>query len=259
MRTYDQIGVGYSRHRRPDQRLVDAIVAQLGLYPGATVADIGAGSGNYSVALADRGFRMKAVEPSNVMRRQAPHHPGVQWFPGVAQAVPLESGSVAGVVCILAFHHFCSARQAALEMIRISSGPIVTFTYDPRAAENFWLKDYFPEIFTGASSIFPPLGQVCELFDDAGLSSTTDVFNLPHDLQDMFLAAAWRRPHLYLDPEVRSCMSAFALADGNWVQSRIQRLQADLASGAWHERYGSLLGTQEYDAGYRFVCARRAT
>ena len=33
---------------------------------------------------------------------------------------------------------------------------------------------------------------------------------LPHDLTDMFFAAGWRRPEIYLNPEVRAGISALA-------------------------------------------------
>lgn len=51
--------------------------------PGAWVADIGAGSGRDADALAGRGYRVAAVEPSAAMRRHAglmDARKGVRWF-----------------------------------------------------------------------------------------------------------------------------------------------------------------------------------
>ncbi len=51
--------------------------------PGAWVADIGAGSGRDAEALAERGYRVAAVEPSAAMRRHAgltDARKGVRWF-----------------------------------------------------------------------------------------------------------------------------------------------------------------------------------
>src|SRR2546422_2256027 len=107
-------------------------------------------------------------------------------------------------------HHFESLERAAREMVRISSGPFVLFTLDPRVAEFFWLSDYFPEIFADAYRLFPALASVQNQFAAAGRSSRVIPFPLPHDLQDCFLAAPWRRPHLYLDADVRGGMSGFA-------------------------------------------------
>src|SRR5262245_25113579 len=86
---YDRIGLGYAKHRHADPRLVDAIIRLLDLPKGSAIADVGAGSGNYGRALADRGFTVKAVEPSKVMREQAAVHAGVEWLPGVAESLPL--------------------------------------------------------------------------------------------------------------------------------------------------------------------------
>jgi SAM-dependent methyltransferase len=253
---YDRIGVGYARHRRADPRLVDAIQAQLNLPDGSTIADIGAGSGNYSRALAERGFSVKAVEPSQVMREQALTHPRVEWLPGVAEAIPLPNRSVAGVVSVLIFHHLRSSRQAVLEMARIAAGPVVLLTFDPRLEQRLWVRDYFPEVFAADTAVFPPIAEVEDLFNNAGLAAASSVFMVPHDMRDMFLAAPWRRPQLYLDPEIRAGMSIFAFADQRAVDTGVARLRADLESGVWRQRYAGLLDLDGIDAGYRLVAAR---
>ena len=53
---YDTIGKDYNQNRRADGRLVDRIAGLLDLPAGAVIADIGAGTGNYAAALADRGL-----------------------------------------------------------------------------------------------------------------------------------------------------------------------------------------------------------
>src|SRR4029453_1778439 len=254
--TYDRIGAGYTRHRRADPRLVDALQALLNLPAGSTIADIGAGSGNYSRALAARGFAVKAVEPSRVMRDQALPHPRIEWLPGVAEAIPLPDRSVGGVVSVLIYHHLKSPQQAVCEMARVADGTIVMLTLDPRLEQRLWLRDYFPEVFAADTAAFPPTAAGEELFNNAGLVAASSVFMVPHDMRDMFLAAAWRRPHLYLDPEIRAGMSIFAFADPRAVDIGVARLRADLESGAWRQRYAGLLELHAYDGGYRFVVAR---
>ena len=54
MPIYDSIGQSYSKFRLPDSRIVDSLVNLLQLEPGSLVADIGAGTGNYSRAIAER-------------------------------------------------------------------------------------------------------------------------------------------------------------------------------------------------------------
>ena len=70
-----------------------------------------------------------------------------------------------------------------------------------------------------------------------------------------FFGAYWRRPSLYLDHRVRSAISAFALAEVEHYREGLDRLDADLRSGAWHRRYGDVLDSDSVDLGYRLVVA----
>ncbi len=70
MRIYDSIGQSYSKFRLPDPRIVASLVHLLAIEKGSVVADIGAGTGGYSRAIADQEFFIYAVEPSSVMREQ---------------------------------------------------------------------------------------------------------------------------------------------------------------------------------------------
>jgi ubiquinone/menaquinone biosynthesis C-methylase UbiE len=110
---YDSIGRNYNLNRTADRRILAAIKDLLGLPTGSTIADIGAGTGNYSNALADLGYKIEAVEPAAEMRRQAIVNPRVHWLPGTAEAIPLMDKSVNGVIIILALHHFSKIPRAA--------------------------------------------------------------------------------------------------------------------------------------------------
>ncbi len=145
MASYDQIGSGYSRTRRADARIVERITALLSLPIGSRVVDVGAGTGNYSNAIAEKGYQVAAVEPSAMMRSQAQAHSSVVWRAGFAEALPLDDAAVDGAICILAFHHFSDQQQALRETRRVTGGgPIVLLTWEPRVFRNFWLFDYFP-------------------------------------------------------------------------------------------------------------------
>ena len=254
---YDQIGEGYTKHRCADRRIVERLVSLLDLAPSATVADVGAGTGNYSRAMADSGFHVHAIEPSDVMGRQAVPHDAVHWIVGTAEDLPLPDNSVDAVVCILAAHHFSSVSSGVAKMARVcESGPIVWLTFDPRKAGLPWLADYFPIIWNGAFSAFPPLDDVCsQLATRANRQVEVLPFLIPHDLDDCFMAAGWRRPEMYLDPDVRACMSAFAMADVKVVNQGLLRLQSDLKTGRWRSSYGGLLSQDKVDWGYRFLKA----
>src|SRR5271166_4470950 len=133
MGLFDQIGHGYSSTRRPDARIVERITTLLSLPAGGRIVDVGAGTGNYSNALADAGYGVVAVEPSAAMRTQAVAHPSVIWRTGFAEALPVGDGEVNAAICILAFHHFSDHRQALCEMGRVTAGgPVLVLTFEPR-------------------------------------------------------------------------------------------------------------------------------
>ncbi len=255
---YDRIGNGFSQYRRADRRIVERIVQLLDLPPPASISDIGAGTGNYANQLAELGYQVEAVEPSRVMRTQAVPHPNVRWHDGIAEGLPLPDASVDAVICILAVHHFTSRVSAAEEMARICpSGPILWLTFDAREADNPWLVSYFPTLWNLALSRCPPIDEVRgELAEATGRGVEVIPFHVPWDVEDCFMSSGWRRPEVYLDPEIRSGMSAFQLSDPQVVEEALERLASDLDSGAWEAAHGHLLGREAVDWGYRFLVSR---
>lgn len=251
---YDQIGHHYAQQRRADPRLLDALLELAGAPEHGPLADIGAGTLNYSCAAATRGFNVLAVEPSWRMHRQAQRCPGVQPLMGVAEALPLADNVAASVICVLAIHHFRNVGRAFAEMARVSRGPVILFTFDPRTVTQPWLADYFPSLWRASFNYFPPLGQVLATLARAtGRRVYERIFPIPHDVQDGFAAAGWRRPELYLDPTVRAAMSGFALAEPDDVARGVTRLRQDLEDGNWQRRYGHLCALDAVDAGYRLL------
>ena len=89
----------------------------LGVGPGRSTIEIGAGTGKFLPLLEECGGRILALEPVDAMReRLAKDHPGVEAIAGTAEAIPLPDASMDVVVCAQAFHWFASA--AALAEIR---------------------------------------------------------------------------------------------------------------------------------------------
>lgn len=252
---YDIIGKGYSVYRRADSRIVEAITNLLNIPECSIIADIGAGTGNYSNALADKGFRVIAIEPSCMMMNQSVKNKKVSWLEGVAENIPLPDASVDAVVSVLANHHFSSEEKALAEINRICpKGPVVWFTFDPRKAHNVWFAEYFPEIWADAYRIFQPIDDLVNLFIRiTGKLANKYVFELPPDLKDKFMAAYWREPEAYLNEEVRQATSGFALADQDQVKRGIEKLKKDLADGTWLRKFGNVLELSSIDWGYRFI------
>lgn len=236
---YDRIGLNYSDLRKPDPRIAAAIEAALG--SSGTILNVGAGAGSYEPP----SRKVTALEPSIEMIRQrfAPAEAVVQ---GRAENLPFADRSFDSAMAILTVHHWSDQPRGLKEMRRVTTGPIVLLTYDP-AFRGFWLADYIPELVALDEAQMPLLSDYERWLGPVAIAPVP----IPHDCTDGFLSAYWRRPAAYLDRRVRAAMSSFwAIGD---VSAALSRLESDLESGAWEERYGGLLGSISLDCGYRLV------
>jgi ubiquinone/menaquinone biosynthesis C-methylase UbiE len=251
---YDHIGERYTRTRAADPRIVEGLIEALGVPAPAKLLDVGGGTGNYAMALVERGFLITVVEPSATMREQAKAHPSISWVAARAEELPLGRTSHEGAIIVLAVHHFADVERALAEVARVCGrGPVVLFSYDPEQAPEFWLFHYFPSFLTQAREMFPTLATLQQL---SPRPMTVRRFPLPRDLEDRFAAAGWCRPEAYLDDEFRNGISSFRLGDEEEVATGLEALGRDLASGEWDVRFGGVRTKRNYDAGYMFVSFR---
>jgi len=83
------------------------LVERAGIGPGATVADVGAGTGKLTRLLVPTGARVVAVEPLPEMRERLLRLvPQAQVLDGTAESLPLEDASVEAITVAQAFHWF---------------------------------------------------------------------------------------------------------------------------------------------------------
>jgi SAM-dependent methyltransferase len=239
---YDRIGSVYARHRRPDPRVAGQIHLALG--DGATVVNVGAGTGSYEPT--DR--QVVAVEPSGVMISQRP--PGAAAaVRAVAEHLPFADGSFDAALALLTVHHWQDAAAGLAEISRVARR-LVVFTFDPVVHRDFWMvQEYLPE--SGAllsTDVLSP-----EAVAEAVGADSIEVVPVPADCIDGFYWAYWCRPRAYLDPEVRACISGMAQLDDDLVAERMARLGADLEDGSWERRHGHLRTLASIDGGFRLV------
>jgi SAM-dependent methyltransferase len=239
---YDTIGVNYSDLRKPDPRIASAIQSALG--PARTVLNVGAGAGSYEPA--DR--HLTAIEPSMEMIRQR-RVSAAAVIQGQAEDLPFKDNSFDASMAVLTIHHWSDKAKGLAEMSRVTRGKIVLLTYDP-AYRGFWLTDYIPGLVTLDEAQMPRMTEYETWLGPVEISAVP----IPHDCEDGFLCAYWRRPAAYLDPRIRAAISSFwKLKD---VSEGLTKLAADLDTGAWAERYSDLVGLDECDLGYRLVTMR---
>lgn len=241
---YDTIGRHYTTHRRADPRWEAIVAEQIG--DATRIVNVGAGTGSYEPA----GRAVVAVEPSRVMLRQrAPE--AAPALRASASALPVPSGWADVSMAILTVHHWDDWRRGLAELCRVAPRRLV-LGIDFEVHSQFWLlEEYLPEVRDTTRAIGPSAEEIAE-----GIGASTSIV-LPtySDLQDGVLGAHWSRPEAYLDPIVRANNSGLALADPDTLAVGIGRLEADLASGAWHERHADLLAQESIDMGYRLIVA----
>ena len=241
---YDEIGIGYSRYRRPDDRIAKRIDAALG--ESRSVVNVGAGTGSYE----PQNRWVIAVEPSAEMIRQRPET-AAHAIRATAARLPFRNHSFDAALAILTLHHWPNRERGLAEMVRVARDRIVIVTWDPDHS-SFWLvQDYFPEILEVDRAIFPTMNAIESIVGPIDVEPIL----IPGDCADGFLGAYWRRPEAYLDAGVRSAISAFAKL--HHTEPALMRLRSDLADGTWRRRCGSLLDRSSLDIGYRLVTARR--
>ncbi|MEX2100510.1 MAG: hypothetical protein WEB19_03760 [Acidimicrobiia bacterium] len=149
-------------------------------------------------------------------------------------------------------HHWPDSAAGLRELVRVADRQVIfTFDQDEAWLDEFWLtRDYLPRSVM-RDTFLAGLAQVCEVIDPAEV----EVVPVPFDCTDGFFCAYWRQPHAYLDPSVRASISTLALLDDAVLAPGLERLAADLDSGAWGRRNRALLDVAAADFGYRLVVA----
>ncbi len=237
---YDSIGGGYSTQRVPEFRIAARIRVALG--DARTVCNVGAGAGSYE----PENPRVFAVEPSVRMISQRESPRGV--VRAVAERLPFADACFDAAMVILSLHHWRDVPLGLAELCRVAPRRII-FAFDPERQDRFWLvRDYLPEMALEWRRALSIEAIITEMG-----GGRVEVVPVPWDCTDGFQAAYWRRPERYLEPAVRASISTLAQLPAQVVETAMQRLAADLASGAWTDRNAEILESDEMDYGYRLI------
>jgi SAM-dependent methyltransferase len=240
--SYDRIGQGYARFRKPDPRIEARLMSALA--DASTLVNVGAGTGSYEPT--DRV--VLAVEPSEQMIKQRPRD-AAPCIRAAAERLPLSDQSFDAALGILTIHHWSDPVGGLRELIRVAPR-VVLFAYEPAVHSMFWLwKEYFPAAARTSAASELPIAHVAEVIG----ADRVETVLVPHDCSDGFGPAYWRRPAAYLDPDVRGCISGLARLPIEDLEPGLERLRRDLNSGAWQTRHRDLLTLDAIDAGLRLI------
>jgi SAM-dependent methyltransferase len=242
---YSAFAVDYANVRRPDPRIGAQLAAALG--SARTVVDVGAGTGSYEPT--DR--EVVAVEPAAEMRaRRPPSLPAA--IDAVADALPFDDDAFDAALAVLTIHHWPDLEAGLAELRRVTRGPVVIMTADPEALADLWVSDYSPEFHDEEARRYPSLSRIA-----AGLGGSVAVRPLviPLDCRDGFADSFYGRPEAMLEPAVRRAQSAWSFVDDEAQARFVERLGADLESGAWDERHGHLRTQPDFIGSMRILVA----
>jgi SAM-dependent methyltransferase len=114
-----------------------------GLRPRATVVDLAAGTGKLTRLLADPGVRLSAVEPVAAMAAALTVAvPGVPVVCGLAESLPLPSGSVDLLTVAQAFHWFDTGPAFAECRRVLRPGGVLAIVFNERDDTVPWCKRF---------------------------------------------------------------------------------------------------------------------
>ena len=142
-----------------------------------SVLDLGAGTGRFSVLLAEHfAARVVAVEPSAKMRADAERasaHPRVVYRDGTAASVPAADGEFDFALLSMVIHHVPDLDGCARELRRVVRGDGLVFirnTFSGRL-EGIRHYDFFPSARAIDEARLPKVERVREAFEARGFSA----------------------------------------------------------------------------------------
>ena len=178
-----------------------------------------------------------------IAQRRVGSSPVVQ---GVAEYLPFADQSFDLSMGVLTMHHWSNWEMGLREAARVSGGNVLLLTWIG-FRQHFWLSDYFPQVTELDNARFPALQEYERVLGELRVTTVP----IPHDYIDGFMCAYWRRPEAYLDSRVRNGISTFSMIPDQ--APALKRLESDLVTGRWQEKYGELMEMDSYDHGYRLL------
>jgi SAM-dependent methyltransferase len=131
-RTFDQVADLYDRARRPyPHEVVDDLVGLAGLGPGSRVVEVGCGTGQATVALAERRLRITCIELGGrlaaIARRNLAAYPDVEVVQADFEEWDPSRRDYDAVVSFNAFHWIDPARRYELVARLLRPGGMLAF------------------------------------------------------------------------------------------------------------------------------------
>jgi ubiquinone/menaquinone biosynthesis C-methylase UbiE len=195
--------------------------------PGHELVDIGGGTGNYALALAQEGWQPLVVDRSAQMLARAADK-GLDTVRANATRLPLADASFDAAMLVSMLHHVDPPAQALGEAKRVlrAGGRLAVMLFTREDIADAWCLDYFPSSRAWMNETHMPLAQ---LFHELpGARRMPVVYS---DLQDGSMAAMLAHPELLLDRKRRAQTSYFERMERDHpdeLRAGLDRLEREL-------------------------------
>lgn len=228
---FNDVAPGYDRSRRAEAAIVAALSAALSHQHARRVLEIGAGTGNYLCALAERGFRVIGLERSAAMLERGRAKARAHWIRADALALPLRDRSVDSAVAVNVVHHLADVESALRELRRVVGKGVVLQAVVRENLESLWYRHYFPEIDSVLLPLHLTLGGAIIYLLRAGFEHVTSAPIFYSGSSDLTFESARRQPALLFEPSFREATSGFRRLGRGGIEAGLRTLERDMKSG----------------------------
>lgn len=228
---YDRVSRNYDYSRRAGKETAELLVKLLRPFTNAFVLDIGCGTGNFLVELANLPAHLVGLDISAGMLKEAEVKTSKAGLVrGDAVFMPFEDEAFDAVYCIWALHHISDKRRFMSEVYRIlkNKGRFIIQSCSHKQLETFWFYHYFPGGLEVDKKRIPDFREIQDLLVGAGFKGISI-----HPCR--YEAVFKETPELYLDKRYRDGGSTFSLLTTEEIEEGCNRIRHDIESGRTRE------------------------
>lgn len=258
---YEKIGTNYNLTRSADKFITEKIYSFIKPNIYGLNLDLGCGTGNYTIALSEKGINFIGIEPSKKMLDIAKlKSKNIEWRMGSAENIPVGNETIENIIATLTIHHWSNLEKATEEIFRVMKpdGKLIIFTSCPTQMKNYWLNYYFPKMMGKSMDQMPNIDSIEKILKDHKFQILKrENYIVNNKLEDFFLFSGKERPEIYLEEKFRNGISSFSsLSNKEEVEKGLEQLRKDIETNKIQEikrNYNSNNGD------YTFLVAKKTS
>jgi ubiquinone/menaquinone biosynthesis C-methylase UbiE len=224
---YSRQALAYDSTRAASPSVLAPLRLALAGAPGSRLADIGGGTGNYALALAEEGWKPVVADRSAAMLERAADK-GLDTVRADATHLPFADESFDAAMLVSMLHHVDEPELILAEARRVlrPEGRLAVMLFTREDIADAWCLEYFHSSRAWMEQTHMPLATL--------LAELPHARRLPvvyEDVCDGSMAAMLAHPELLLDPQRRAQTSYFERMQrdhSDELRAGLQRLEGEL-------------------------------